>query len=57
VRPFGQARDHAHDELLRGALTVEDRAVGLIKISAARDALARAPGLTTMLFQVDDVIR
>jgi hypothetical protein len=39
AQPFGQARDHAHDELLRCALTVEDRAVGLIKISAARDAL------------------
>src|SRR4030095_2803952 len=36
-----------NDELRRGALTVEERAVGLIKITAVRDALELAPSLTT----------
>jgi hypothetical protein len=46
-RTQAQTKTLVHDDLLRCALTVEERAVGLIQISAAKAALELAPGLTT----------
>src|SRR5215510_11815550 len=47
TQPLGQTRDHAHDELHRGALAVKDRAMRLREIALARDTLQLPPGLAS----------
>src|SRR5215510_13562941 len=47
TQSLGQTRDHAHDELPRGALAVKDRAMRLREIALARDTLQLPSGLAT----------